>query len=81
MKENKTSFYIESASYRTFRELCDVCREQKKIGMSFGKPGMGKTEASFRYSKWSLVEANLAVRTGVPVKPEELLDCDCLASS
>lgn len=39
---------------------------------------MGKTEASFRYSNWSLVEANLAVRTGVPVKPEELLDCDIL---
>ncbi len=78
MKENKPPFYIESASYRTFRELCEVCHEQRRIGMSFGKPGIGKTEASLRYSNWSLVEANFAARNGVPVKPEKILQCDTL---
>jgi len=46
--------------------------------MSFGRPGVGKTEASLRYSNWSLVETNLSVRTGVPIEPEKLLCCDTL---
>ena len=73
MNETNPKFYIESASYLSFRELCDACRDQAKIGMSFGRPGVGKTEASIRYSGWALMEANLAVRNGVPVRPEELL--------
>jgi hypothetical protein len=78
MKEIRSPFFIESASYRSFRELCDACREQTKIGMSFGRPGIGKSEASLRYSNWSLVEANLSVRTGVPIEPGKLLSCDTL---
>jgi DNA transposition AAA+ family ATPase len=78
MKEIRSPFYIESVSYRSFRELCDSCRDQSKIGMSFGRPGVGKSEASLRYSNWSLVEANLAVRTGVPISPENLLACETL---
>jgi DNA transposition AAA+ family ATPase len=78
MKENKTPFYIESTSYRSFKELCEACRDQEKIGMSFGRPGVGKTEASLRFSEWALVEANLAVRNGVPVEPERLVACDTL---
>lgn len=78
MKESKTPFYIESTSYRSFKELCEACREQGKIGMSFGRPGVGKTEASLRFSEWALVEANLAVRNGVPVEPERLVACDTL---
>ncbi len=61
MRENKTPFYIESTSYRSFKELCEACRDQEKIGMSFGRPGVGKTEASLLFSDWAIVEANLAV--------------------
>lgn len=78
MKEIRTPFYIESASYLSFRELCDACREQTKIGLSFGRPGIGKSEASLRYSSWSLIEMNLSIKTGVPVEPEKLLSCDTL---
>lgn len=73
MNETKTEFYVESASYLSFRELCDACSDQAKIGMSFGRPGVGKTEAALRYSGWSLMESNLAVRNGVPLRPEDLL--------
>jgi len=78
MKEIRAPFYIESTSFHSFSELADACREQTKIGMSFGRPGIGKSEASLRYSKWSLVETNLALRTGVPIEPEKLLSCDTL---
>jgi len=78
MKEPDTKFYIESVSYRSFKELCDACRSQMKIGMSFGSPGIGKTSACFRYAHWPLVEANLRVRNGVPIEPEKLSVCDVL---
>lgn len=78
MKDPNSNFYIESISYRSFKELCDACRSQMKIGMSFGSPGIGKTSACFRYSNWPLVEANMRVRNGVPVEPEKLLACDTL---
>lgn len=78
MKETKTPFYIESVAYLDFQELCDACRDQAKIGMSFGTPGVGKTEASLRYSNWILAESNLYVRNGVPIEPERLLKCDTL---
>lgn len=78
MKESKTPFYIESVAYRSFRELGDACREQTKIGMSFGSPGVGKTAAALRYSNWALVESNLYVRDGIPIEPEQLLKCDTL---
>jgi len=76
--KDRTPFYIESTAYRSFCELCDACREQTKIGMSYGRPGAGKTEASLHYSDWRLIEANLAVRSGVPVQPERLLRCNTL---
>ncbi|HMO21405.1 MAG TPA: AAA family ATPase [Candidatus Melainabacteria bacterium] len=78
MKEIKTPFYIESVAFRSFRELGDACREQTKIGMSFGSPGVGKTEAALRYSNWTLVESILYVRDGVPIEPGRLLECDTL---
>jgi hypothetical protein len=46
--------------------------------MSFGRAGVGKTEASLRYSNWPLVDANFSVRTGIPVEPESLSQCDTL---
>jgi DNA transposition AAA+ family ATPase len=78
MKETRTSFYIESASYLSFCELCDACREQANIGLSFGRPGVGKTEASLRYSAWSLIEANLSMRNGELIEPSKLASCDVL---
>lgn len=46
--------------------------------MSFGSPGTGKTSACRRYSNWSLIEANMLVRNGMPIEPEKLLVCDVL---
>jgi len=76
MKETKAIFYVESASYRTFYELCESCREQKEIGLISGRPGVGKTSAALRYSKWCLIEQNFAQKFGQPVAPEtvSLLD-------
>ncbi len=78
MKDSNSPLYIESVAYRSFKELCDACRSQQKIGMSFGSPGIGKTSACFRYSNWHLVEANMRVRNGVPVEPKKLAACDSL---
>ena len=76
MKDTKASFYVESASYRTFYELCQSCRDQKEIGLIHGRPGVGKTEAAFRYSNWALVERNLALKFGQPIEPEKLSALD-----
>lgn len=78
MKDTNSKFFVESISYRNLAELAEVCREQRTIGLCFGKPGTGKTTAAMRWANWSLVEANFSVRNGAPIQPEELLKCDTL---
>jgi DNA transposition AAA+ family ATPase len=78
MKDPKVPFYVESTAFRTFFELCQACREQKEIGLIHGRPGVGKTEAALRYSSWTLVERNLALKYGQPIEPEKLSTLDTL---
>ncbi|MBK9201185.1 MAG: ATP-binding protein [Candidatus Obscuribacter sp.] len=78
MKETNDPFFIETIPYFDLVELAEVCLEQRTIGLSFGKPGVGKTTAAKRLANWSLVEANFAVRNAGPVDPEALVKCHTL---
>lgn len=78
MKENNSRLFVQSRAYAKFVELAAVCREQRVISACFGRPGVGKTYAAKKFSNWSLVEANLAVRNGVPIDPDKLLLCDTI---
>lgn len=78
MKENNNQLFVKSKAYSSFVELAAVCREQQVISACFGRPGVGKTFAAKKFSNWSLVEANLAVRNGVPIEADKLLLCDTI---
>jgi len=70
--------HLETDSYMQFRELCLLCREQKTIGLSFGRPGAGKTEAAKKFAKWSFVEPNIVNVNRALVHPEKLVNCDVM---
>lgn len=75
-KETSGPFFIESVSYFDLVEVATVCREEAKIGLCFGKPGVGKTSSAKRFCNWPLVEANLTAKNGIPVEPEAMMACD-----
>jgi DNA transposition AAA+ family ATPase len=78
MSESKTTIFLETESCKQFRELCDLCRDQKTIGLAWGRPGVGKTETAKRFAKWSVVEPNVANSTRPLVEPEKLADCNVI---
>lgn len=78
MSVNDLPIHLETEAYLQFQELCLLCRDQKTIGLSFGRPGAGKTEAGKKFAKWSLVEPNIAVLNRRIVQPEKLIDCEVL---
>ena len=70
--------HLETESYKQFRELCLLCREQQTIGLSFGRPGAGKTDAAMKFARWSVVGPNV-VGIGRPLfQPDQLIECDVL---
>lgn len=75
-KESSSPFFLESESHFSLVELATVCREDKKIGICFGKPGIGKTSSAKRFCNWSTIEANLLAKNGVPVEPATMMLCD-----
>jgi len=75
-KESNSPFFLESVSHFNLVELATVCRDDKKIGLGFGKPGIGKTLSAKKFCRWPTVEANLTARNGVPVEPETMILCD-----
>lgn len=78
MSVNDLAIRLETESYLQFQELCLLCRDQQTIGLSFGRPGAGKTDAAKKFAKWSLVEPNIAAINRPLIQPEKLLDCDTL---
>lgn len=75
-KQANSPFFLESVSHFNFVELATVCRDDKKIGLCFGKPGIGKTLSAKKFCNWPTIEANLAPRNGVPVEPATMMLCD-----
>ncbi len=75
-KQANSSFFLESVSHFNFVELATVCRDDKKIGLCFGKPGIGKTLSAKKFCNWPTIEANLTSRNGVPVEPATMMLCD-----
>lgn len=73
---NDPLFFLESVSHFNFVELATVCREERKIGLCFGKPGIGKTLSAKKFCNWQVVEATLASKNGVPLEPETMMLCD-----
>lgn len=43
MKKESSPLFLNSASHCDLVELATVCRDDRKIGLGFGKPGIGKT--------------------------------------
>jgi len=78
MKENSSSFFVETVPHLNLVDMAVVCREQRTIGLCFGKPGVGKTSSAKMFCKWAIVEANFAAKNGQVVEPEAMLECDTL---
>ncbi len=76
MKKESSPIFLNSVSHCDLVELATVCRDDRKIGLGFGKPGIGKTFSAKKFCNWSLIEANLAAKGGVVVEPENMLACD-----
>jgi DNA transposition AAA+ family ATPase len=74
--ESSSPFFLESVAHFALAELATVCRDDKKIGLCFGKPGIGKTSSAKRFCNWQTIEANLTAKNGVPVEPASMLLCD-----
>lgn len=70
--------HLQTETYMQFQELCLLCQEHKTIGLSYGRPGAGKTEAAKKFAKWILVEPNMVGANRTLVNPEKLLECDVL---
>ena len=75
-KESNSPFFLESVSHFNLVELATVCRDDKKIGLGFGKPGIGKTLSAKRFCNWQTIEANLAAKNGTPLDPACMILCD-----
>jgi replication-associated recombination protein RarA len=71
-------FFIETNSYRALIEMSDACRQTRSMGLSFGKPGAGKTMAAQHISNWPIVEKNFTAKNGTPIEPEKLRTCDTI---
>ena len=78
MSESNMTVHLETESYKQFRELCLLCQEQKTIGLAFGRPGAGKTEAAKKFAKWPIVEPNMVGVNRSLVQPEKLISCNTL---
>ena len=75
-ESNSHPFFLESVTHFNLVELATVCRDEKKIGLCFGKPGIGKTTSAKKFCNWQTIEANLTSRNGVPLKPASMILCD-----
>jgi type II secretory pathway predicted ATPase ExeA len=75
-KETNSPFFLESVSHCSLVELATVCRDDRKIGLCFGKPGIGKTFSAKRFSNWQTVEANLTARNAVALEAKSMMLCD-----
>lgn len=75
-KESNSPFFLESVSHFNLVEVATVCRDDRTIGLCFGKPGIGKTSSAKKFCNWSIIEANLLAKNGVPVEPATMLLCD-----
>lgn len=75
-KESNSTFFLESVAHFNLVELATVCRDDKKIGLCFGKPGIGKTLSAKRFCNWPVIEANMTSRNGLPVEPATMMLCD-----
>ncbi len=76
MKKESSPLFLNSVSHCDLVELATVCRDDRKIGLGFGKPGIGKTFSAKKFCNWSLIEANFAAKGGVVVEPATMLACD-----
>ena len=70
--------HLETESYLQFQELCLLCRDQQTIGLSFGRPGVGKTESAKTFAKWSIAEPNIVGMNRPLVQPDKLIELDTL---
>ncbi|PZM78826.1 MAG: hypothetical protein DKT66_23285 [Candidatus Melainabacteria bacterium] len=78
MSESNTKIYLETESCKQFSELCDLCRDQRTIGLAWGRPGVGKTETAMRLANWSAVEPNVVNPIRPLVQPEKLVQCNAI---
>lgn len=78
MSAKHLTIHLETESYKRFQELCLLCQDQRTIGLAYGRPGAGKSEAAKKFAKWSIVEPNLVGLNRPLVQPEELSACDVL---
>ena len=76
--ESSSQFFLESESHFNLVELATVCREDRKIGLCFGKPGIGKTVSAKRFCNWQTIEANLTTKSTVSVEPAAMMLCDSI---
>ena len=70
--------HLETESYLQFQELCVLCRDQQTIGLTFGRPGVGKTEAAKKFARWPIVEPNIVGMNRPLVQPDKLIELDAL---
>lgn len=78
MSEQNSTIFLETESSKQFAELCDLCRDQKTVGLCYGRPGVGKTTTAMRTARWSAVEPNIVSRTRQLVEPEKLIGCNVI---
>lgn len=78
MSANNMTVHLETESYKQFRELCQLCQQQATIGLAFGRPGAGKTDAAKKFARWSTVEPNVTGINRPLVQPDKLFECNAL---
>ncbi|NDF12695.1 MAG: AAA family ATPase [Proteobacteria bacterium] len=44
--------FIETKEYRQFAEFCAICDSEKRIGICYGPPGVGKTLSAKKLAGW-----------------------------
>lgn len=69
------SDFLMTSQYRRFVEFCEYCRDNKYIGLCYGKPCVGKTESARQFSNWNAIEKLLLAPPRVRQVPEQIAAC------